>query len=69
MLHHPATTTQTVRTNRTRTLAVSHVVTNVEQAAWASQEGRMEELTESNIDEILFPADWAFSRMLSAHLS
>lgn len=50
-------------------MSFPHSITNKLQPLRTNELRRMELVTELNIDEIFFPADLAFGRMLLAHLS
>lgn len=69
ILHDSTTSSQTVGADRTWALSFPHSITNKLHPPWTNELRRMELVTELNIDEIFFPADLAFGRMLLAHLS
>lgn len=50
-------------------MSFPHNLTNKQHPPRTNELRRMELVTELNIDEIFFPADLAFGRMLLAHLS
>jgi hypothetical protein len=67
--HNLASASQAVWTNGTRTLALAHVIPDDSRSPRAVDERSVEVVTKDHVDEVIFPADWALSRMLRAHLS
>lgn len=67
--HYLTAAAQTIWTDRTRTLSLTHVLPGNDGAVWTDNERWVKVVAKCNIDEIFLPADWAFSRMLRAHLT
>ena len=57
----------TIRTHGTRTQSFFHGSRLYRLASWTSQQWGVILGTEFDIYEVVFPADWAVSRVLSAH--
>jgi hypothetical protein len=68
-LHDLTSAPHTIWANRAWAMPVSHVVPDDESSSRAKEVGSVVLVTEDHIDEVFFPANWAFSRILRAHLS
>lgn len=67
--HDTTASPKTIRTHRTRTLSLAHLVLGPHCSSGTMEIRDVVDRAKGDIDEIFLPADWAFGRVLRTHLS